>query len=56
MKKPPEGSDHRAGPADGVLGGEIRREVLQPVGRIVEFGDEVIGSDEGAVGVTLPAG
>lgn len=48
--------DHRAGPAGRVLGGEICREVLQPVGRIVEFCDEVLGPDEGTVGVTLPAG
>ncbi|WP_328541398.1 hypothetical protein OHT17_02870 [Streptomyces sp. NBC_00371] len=51
-----QGSDHRAGATDAVLGGEIGGEVPQPVRRFSEFSDQALGPDEGPVGVTLPAG
>ncbi|TPQ22158.1 hypothetical protein [Streptomyces sporangiiformans] len=55
QEKSSQGTDHRACAADAVLGGEVGGEVPQPVRGFGEFGDQVLGPDEGPVGVTLPA-
>ncbi|MFF0000045.1 hypothetical protein [Streptomyces avermitilis] len=56
QEKSSQGGDHRACAADAVLGGEFGGEVPQPVRGFGEFGDQALASDEGPVGVTLPAG
>ncbi|MGW1617519.1 hypothetical protein ACWCQZ_51460, partial [Streptomyces sp. NPDC002285] len=56
LKEAAQVHDEAARPADATAGRDMSHEVVQPRGRIGQLVTEMFAADEGAAGVSLPAG